>query len=257
MKSVKKVAAKKAKSTRGKKTEVSPGNVEPKQLASLTPWFIVDEAEDFVGFLVRGLGGSELDRMLRPDGRIARAQVRFGINTVMVSEASAEFPPMPASSCLCVASVDAATARALSAGAQKFDQMLHGEAGVLDGWGNVWWLSQRVEPNSDDRFSRSGGRYLPQMYADPYFPAAQVDQLKAAFQELVRFLESKPRTVDEVQVACDALTQTINGLEDDFDAAGSQIETAARDAIGSTLDAIFSVYGIELDGEKALRHGDW
>lgn len=95
------------------------------------------------------------------------------------------------------------------------------------------------------------------MYADPYFPRAQTDQLKAVFQKLVRFLDSKPRSVAEVQVACDTLTQDINALEDAFDAAGSQIETAARDAIGGTLEAIFSVFDIKLDVESALRLRQW
>jgi PhnB protein len=42
----------------------------------VTPYFIMANAEAFVRFLVRGLGGTETCRTLRPNGLIANMQVR-------------------------------------------------------------------------------------------------------------------------------------------------------------------------------------
>ena len=68
----------------------------PPGFANVTPYFFVDSAEGFVDFLVQGLGGTPTLRSLRPDGRIANAQVQLGNATVMVSEASPAYPAMQA-----------------------------------------------------------------------------------------------------------------------------------------------------------------
>jgi hypothetical protein len=47
----------------------------PPGFGTVTPYFVVADAERFVVFLVKGLGGREILRSMRPDGRIANAQV--------------------------------------------------------------------------------------------------------------------------------------------------------------------------------------
>ena len=81
--------------------------------------------------------------------RIANAQVGLGTSTVMVSEASAAFPSMPASYYLYVGNADEAMVRAIFAGAtqvMEVDDMPYGDrqGGVRDAWGNLWWISQRL-----------------------------------------------------------------------------------------------------------------
>ena len=49
----------------------------PPDFGAVTPYFFMNDAEDFVAFLVEGLGGTEMLRHLRPDGKIANAQIRF------------------------------------------------------------------------------------------------------------------------------------------------------------------------------------
>ena len=116
---------------------------------TVTPYFFVIAAEGFVDFLVNGLGGSEVLRHLRPDGRIANAQIRLGTSTVMVSEASTAYPAMPGSYYLYVESADVAVDRALEHGAlleMKVSDMPYGDrqGGVRDRYGNIWWISQRL-----------------------------------------------------------------------------------------------------------------
>ena len=115
----------------------------------VTPYFFVDDAEAFIAFLVTGLGGSEVGRSMRPDGRVANVRVRIGDSTVMVSEASAAFPAMCGSYYLYVDDADAAVAQACHHGASlvmAVDDMPYGDrqGGVRDAHGNLWWISQRL-----------------------------------------------------------------------------------------------------------------
>lgn len=121
----------------------------PPGFATVTPYFFVDQAEAFVDFLVAGLGGEELLRHLRPDGRIGNAQVRIGTATVMVSESTPAYPAMPGSFYLYVDDADAAMARALAHGARlemSVGDKPYGDrqGGVRDAHDNLWWISQRL-----------------------------------------------------------------------------------------------------------------
>ncbi len=122
----------------------------PPGFGSVFPYFMMRDAGAFVEFLINGLGGAEIDRHHRPDGRIANAQVRLGTSTVMVSEASDEWPAMPASYYLYVENADVAVAKAVACGAallMPVRDMPYGDrqGGVRDPHGNIWWLSQRLQ----------------------------------------------------------------------------------------------------------------
>jgi PhnB protein len=121
----------------------------PPGFGTVTPYFFVSGAEQFVAFLVDGLGGMEVLRSLRPDGRIANAQVLLGTTTVMASESSEKYPAMPGSYYLYVSDADAAMTRAIAGGAvleMEVTDMPYGDrqGGVKDPHGNIWWISQRL-----------------------------------------------------------------------------------------------------------------
>jgi PhnB protein len=127
----------------------------PPGFNTVTPYFFVENAESFVSFLVKGLGGLETLRTLAPDGRLANVQVRLGTSTVMVSEAVAQYPRMSASYYLYVEDAHAAMRRALDHGAtleMEVGDMPYGDrqGGVRDAHNNIWWISQRTvhEPYS-------------------------------------------------------------------------------------------------------------
>lgn len=120
----------------------------PPGFNTVTPYFFVSRAGDFIEFLVKGLGGTEIARNVSGD-RIANAQVRLGTSTVMLSEATDAYPAMPASNYLYVENADDAMKRAISAGATQImaaATMPYGErqGGIRDKHGNIWWLSQRL-----------------------------------------------------------------------------------------------------------------
>lgn len=121
----------------------------PPGFGTVTPYFFVRDAERFAAFLVAGLGGRETCRTMRDDGRIANVQVQLGTSTVMASEASGAYGPMPSAYYLYVEDADASMARALEHGAtleMEVADMPYGDrqGGVRDPWGNIWWISQRL-----------------------------------------------------------------------------------------------------------------
>lgn len=83
----------------------------PRDFNAVTPYFFVDGADRFLNFLSEAFCGTEIGRQ-RSGERIVSAQVRLGTSTVMVSEASAEFPAMPSSYSLYVENADEAMVKA-------------------------------------------------------------------------------------------------------------------------------------------------
>jgi hypothetical protein len=77
--------------------------------------------------------------------------------------------------------------------------------------------------------------FLPDMYADAYFPDDQVDKVKAAIQKVVAFLEKGNTDPAKVQKKLDQMTLTINELQNDFADQDSEIETGARESIAETV----------------------
>jgi PhnB protein len=121
----------------------------PPGFNTVTPYFFVTNAENFMRFLVHGLGGTETCRTMRPNGLIQNVQVTLGTSTVMVSEASQRYTPMAAAYYLYVEDADASLQRALKHGAtleMEVDDMPYGDrqGGVRDPHGNIWWISQRT-----------------------------------------------------------------------------------------------------------------
>ena len=121
----------------------------PPGFNTVTPYIFVNGADRFVEFLVEGLDGFEIQRTLRSDGRIANAQIAIGTSSLMVSEASVDYPAMPASYYLYVENAEESVARALKYGAtliMTVADMPYGDrqGGVRDAFGNLWWISQRL-----------------------------------------------------------------------------------------------------------------
>ena len=95
------------------------------------------------------------------------------------------------------------------------------------------------------------------MYEDPYFPGFLVNKIKTEIQKVVRFLEQGDHSKEEVQSALDKMTLAINNLQDEFLENQSEIETAAREAIGATVERILEYFQIDIGVEEAIRERDW
>ncbi len=121
----------------------------PEGFAVVTPYIFAHGADEYVRFLEAAFGAREIGRSTAPDGRIANCQMRFETATIMVSEASEQFPASSAALYLYVADADAAMATAEAAGAKRImdvADMPYGDrqGGLRDPSGNIWWVSQRL-----------------------------------------------------------------------------------------------------------------
>lgn len=121
----------------------------PEGFAVVTPYIFVNGDDQYVRFLETAFGAIETGRSLAPDGRIANCQMKFDTATIMISEASAQFPASSAAFYVYVLNADASMERALSAGAKKImdvDDMPYDDrqGGVRNPAGNIWWVSQRL-----------------------------------------------------------------------------------------------------------------
>lgn len=121
----------------------------PDGFNTVTPYLVIREAEKFVAFLLKAFDGVEIGRSLRPDAKIANAQVRIGTSTLMVGEASERYQPMPGSFYLYVEDAEASMKKAIENGAtleMEVGDKPYGDrqGGVIDPFGNIWWISQRL-----------------------------------------------------------------------------------------------------------------
>lgn len=98
---------------------------------------------------------------------------------------------------------------------------------------------------------------LQEMMQDSYFPKFLVEKLKNYIQETIEYLETGETDIAKIQKKFDAMTMSINKLQDEFEENGSEIETVARDSIGKTVESILNWFEIDMDAETALRKRDW
>ncbi len=99
--------------------------------------------------------------------------------------------------------------------------------------------------------------YLTDMYEDSYFPAFLVDKLKDLIKETVSFIEEGNHSNAEIHEAFDQMILKTNELQEEFEDNDSEIETAARESIGMTIDNILKYFEIDIDIEEAMREREW
>lgn len=98
---------------------------------------------------------------------------------------------------------------------------------------------------------------LEEMYNDEYFPDFLVDKVKQQISGVISLLESGETDKTIIQNELDKMTLAINDLQEEFEENDSEIETAARDSIGETVEYILKWFGIDIDIEDAIGERDW
>ena len=134
-------------------------NPIPEGYRTVTPYLVVDGATNVLDFVKQAFGAEEKLRMDGPDGTIGHAEVQIGDSIVMMGDAGAENPAMPAMIHLYVDDCDATYERALAAGGtserEPTDQF-YGDrsAGVRDSAGNLWWIATHVEDVPEEEMAK-------------------------------------------------------------------------------------------------------
>lgn len=133
-------------------------NPIPEDYGTLTPYLIVDGANEAIAFYQEVFGASERLKIGGPGGIVGHAELQIGNSVIMLADA---FPDMgfkspkayggtPVSTCLYVANADEVFAAAVDAGAVVLkplaDQFYGDRSGtVTDPFGHVWTIASRIE----------------------------------------------------------------------------------------------------------------
>ncbi len=117
----------------------------PDDYNHVMPYLIVKDAVAFMDFIAQVLGGTEKMRHMRDEHTIMHAEMHIGNSVVMIAEATDEYKVCTAGMFVYVPDADASYAKALDAGAISImgmsDQSYGRTCGVLDKWGNTWWIT--------------------------------------------------------------------------------------------------------------------
>lgn len=101
-------------------------------------------------------------------------------------------------------------------------------------------------------------QFLYEMQEDSYFPTAQVEKGKSILLQLCEAIETaKPNSLEQLYILTHAATEEFNHLAEEFEDNDAEIETAARDNIGSDFYFIATTYGFEADIEVLIATREW
>ncbi|GAA0843513.1 DUF5713 family protein [Streptosporangium amethystogenes subsp. fukuiense] len=101
--------------------------------------------------------------------------------------------------------------------------------------------------------------FLKEMYEDEYYPDHVVDKGRAILLGLCERIEAeRPSDLTALYLLTGAATEEFNELEAEFEAAGSEIETVAREVIAEDFWFVASAYGFaEADAEELIATREW
>ena len=136
-------------------------NPIPETYGSVTPYLVVEGAEELLSFLQNAFGATIRggDVMRGPDGRIGHAEVDIGDSVVMLADVPPDGEALRAMLVIYVEDCDAIYKKALAAGGESQrepEDQFYGDrtAGVRDKWGNQYYISTHIEDVSPEEMER-------------------------------------------------------------------------------------------------------
>ena len=149
-------------------------SAKPEGYHSVTPYLIVDGAEEAIRFYEKALGATEVLRLPMGD-KIGHAEIKIGDSMVMLSD---EWPDMgklgpkarggaTSSLMIYLDNVDAAFDRAVAAGGtveRPVEDQFYGDrsGSFTDPFGHSWTLSTHVEDIPEDEIQRRMAEWTKQ-----------------------------------------------------------------------------------------------
>ncbi|MBV6696839.1 DUF5713 family protein [Kitasatospora aureofaciens] len=112
-------------------------------------------------------------------------------------------------------------------------------------------------PITNERLAQHA--FLHGMYRDGYYPDAVVDRGRDILLRLCERIEAeRPSDLAALYALTAVATEEFNVLQEAFEAAGSEIETVARELIADDFAAIADAYGFsDADIEALIAVRDW
>lgn len=117
----------------------------PKEYQQVMPYLIVKNAAGFADFLQKVFDAKEALREMRDEKCIKHAEARIGVCTIMFADSTEQFESRNAGLFIYVDDADMRYQKALAEGATPVGEMSDQEygrsGGILDPYGNTWWIT--------------------------------------------------------------------------------------------------------------------
>ena len=120
---------------------------KPENYNSLSPYLIVDNAQDLVDLLINIFNATELRKMFREDGKIKHVEVKIDDSILMIIDSTADYKAIPTILHLYVPDVDKTFDKAIQLGCEIIERPITkpGEGdkrgSFYDNAGNYWSVS--------------------------------------------------------------------------------------------------------------------
>ena len=120
----------------------------PSDYQQVMPYLIVQNAAGFISFMQKVFGATEKVRHMRDEQTIRHGEVLAGDSVIMFSDTAPGFDVCNAAMFIYVADADAAYEKAIAEGAKSImpvsDQSYGRSGGVIDPFGNTWWITAHM-----------------------------------------------------------------------------------------------------------------
>lgn len=123
---------------------------KPSGYNSVSPYFVVNGAQELIDLMKHIFNATELRRYDRPDGTIMHAEVRIDDSVIMIGDSSGEFPPLPWIIHIYVPNVDEIYKNAVEYGCEIVEEPREREGDpdrrgtFKDFAGNMWSVSTQL-----------------------------------------------------------------------------------------------------------------
>jgi len=123
---------------------------KPTGYNSISPYFIVNGAQELIDLMKQIFNAKELRRYDMPDGTIMHAEIQIDDSVIMLGDSSDKFPPIPLVIHVYVPNVDETFEKAIEAGCEIVEKPKEREgdpdrrATFKDFAGNMWSVGTQL-----------------------------------------------------------------------------------------------------------------
>jgi len=117
----------------------------PEHYQTIMPYLILDNAQKFIEFMKSVFGAIESLKVMRNEDCIQHAELRLSECTIMLADSTQQYLKNPGAFFIYVQDADAVYQKAIDHGSTILNEMADQEygrsGGVLDPFGNTWWIT--------------------------------------------------------------------------------------------------------------------
>ena len=117
----------------------------PENYQTVMPYLVLENAARFISFMQRVFDAKETHKTMRDEQIIMHGEIEIGGSTIMFADSTDQYTICNAGMFIYVPNADVAYNKALENGATAItslsDQAYGRSGGVLDPFGNTWWIT--------------------------------------------------------------------------------------------------------------------